>query len=71
MQGRRWVAVFGGFVCGLALAAEPAPAQPVTVIRSGTLIDGVSGSAKTNQPIAIRGNRIETVGSGARRPARR
>jgi imidazolonepropionase-like amidohydrolase len=65
MQARRWVAVFGGLVCGAALAADPAPAQAVTVIRAGTLIDGVSGSAKTNQVIVIRGNRIESVGSGA------
>jgi imidazolonepropionase-like amidohydrolase len=65
MQARRWVAVFGGLVCGTALAADPAPAQAVTVIRAGTLIDGVSGSAKTNQVIVIRGNRIESVGSGA------
>jgi len=65
MQACRWVAVFGVLVCGLALGAEPAPAQPVTVIRAGTLIDGVSGSAKANQTIVIRGNRIESVGSGA------
>jgi imidazolonepropionase-like amidohydrolase len=37
----------------------------VTVIRAGTLIDGVSKSAKANQTIVIRGNRIESVGSGA------
>jgi imidazolonepropionase-like amidohydrolase len=49
----------------VSLGAEPAPAQPVTVIRAGTLIDGVSGSAKSNQTIVIRGNRIESVGSGA------
>ncbi len=65
MQARRWVAVFGGLVCGLALGADPAPAQTVTVIRAGTLIDGVSGSTKANQTIVIRGNRIESVGSGA------
>ena len=65
MQACRWVAVFGVLVCGLALGAEPAPAQPVTVIRAGTLIDGVSGSAKANQTIVIRGNRIESVGSEA------
>ena len=37
----------------------------MTVIRAGTLIDGVSGSAKTNQTIVVRGNRIESVGTGA------
>ena len=65
MQACRWVAVFGGLVCGASLAADPMPAQAVTVIRAGTLIDGVSGSAKTNQVIVIRGNRIESVGTGA------
>ena len=66
MQGRRWAAVFGGLLCGLSLGAEPAASQAVTVIRAGTLIDGVSGSAKTNQTIVIRGNRMESVGSGRR-----
>jgi imidazolonepropionase-like amidohydrolase len=52
-------------VCRIAAAAEPAPPPSVTVIRAGTLIDGVSGSAKTNQMIVIRGNRIESVGTAA------
>ena len=65
MQARRWVALVGGLVCGVSLAADPTPAQAVTVIRAGTLIDGVSGSAKTNQVIVIRGNRIESVGTNA------
>jgi imidazolonepropionase-like amidohydrolase len=65
MQACRWVAVVGGLVCGVSLAADPAPAPAVTVIRAGMLIDGVSGSAKTNQVIVIRGNRIESVGTGA------
>jgi imidazolonepropionase-like amidohydrolase len=65
MQARRWVAVFGGVLCGVALGADPAPAQPVTVIRAGTLIDGTSGATRANQTIVIRGNRIESVGSGA------
>jgi imidazolonepropionase-like amidohydrolase len=69
MRGRRrWVLVLS-LVCHGALAADPpapaAPPPPVTVIRAGVLIDGVSGSAKTNQVIVIRGNRIESVGSGS------
>jgi len=64
MQGRRWAAVVVGLLCGVAPGAEPAPAQPVTVIRAGTLIDGVSATAKTNQTIVIRGNRIEIIGTG-------
>ncbi len=43
------------------LAAQPAPSA-VTVIRAGTLIDGVSASPRRDQAIAIRGNRIESVG---------
>jgi len=65
MQGRRWAAVVVGLLCGVAPGAEPAPAQPVTVIRAGSLIDGVSATAKTNQTIVIRGNRIESIGTGA------
>src|SRR5262252_4411795 len=65
MRGRGWVVAVGGLLCGAALGAEPAPAPPVTVIRAGVLIDGVSNSAKTNQVIIIRGNRIESVGTGA------
>ena len=68
MQGRRWAAVFGGLLCGLSLGAEPAASQTVTVVRAGTLIDGVSGAAKTNQTIVIRGNRIESIGTGAPPP---
>ncbi len=69
MRGRRrWVLVLS-LVCRAALAADPpapaAPPPPVTVIRAGVLIDGVSGSAKTNQVIVIRGNRIESVGGGS------
>ena len=65
MHGRGWALVVSGLLSGVAVAAEPASVQPVTVIRAGTLIDGVSGSAKTNQVIVIRGNRIESVGTGA------
>ena len=61
MPSRRgWVVVLS-LVCGAARAAAPAP---VTVIRAGVLIDGVSGSPRTNQVIVIRGNRIESVGGG-------
>ncbi len=65
MHARRWAVVFGWLCCGVAVGAEPAPAQPVTVIRAGVLIDGVSGAPRPNQVIVIRGNRIESVGSAA------
>jgi imidazolonepropionase-like amidohydrolase len=45
-----------------ALAASIASAQPVTVIKAGTLIDGRSNDVKHNQTIVIRGNRIVSVG---------
>jgi imidazolonepropionase-like amidohydrolase len=64
MPSRRGWVLLLSLVCRLALAAEPAP-QPVTVIRAGVLIDGVSNSPRTNQVIVIRGNRIESVGTGA------
>src|SRR5260370_17297715 len=45
-----------------ALAQSPAsPAERVTVIRAGSLIDGTSGSPRKSQLIFVRGNRIEKV----------
>ncbi|HSB54322.1 MAG TPA: hypothetical protein VLD58_08190, partial [Gemmatimonadales bacterium] len=63
MRGRVWASVAAGLLWGAATGAEPA-AQPVTAIRAGVLIDGASGSPRTNQLIVIRGNRIESVGAG-------
>jgi len=47
-------------------AQQPA-ATPValTVIRAGTLIDGVADTAKKNQLVFVRGERIERVADGA------
>jgi len=36
-------------------------AAPLTVIRAGTLIDGLSESPRKNQLIFVRGGRIEKV----------
>jgi imidazolonepropionase-like amidohydrolase len=47
------------------VAAQTAPAAAVTVIKAGTLIDGRSEAARTNQVIIIRGDRIESVGDAA------
>src|SRR5271154_1529903 len=44
--------------------AAEAPAS-TTVIRAGTLIDGVSAAARRDQAVVIRGNRIESVGAWA------
>jgi len=64
MQLLRWIAV------GLALAlsssaqvSDSPTSQAYTVIRAGTLIDGYT--AKQNQVIVIRGERIESVSDAA------
>src|SRR5690242_9402035 len=56
------------FALGLTLCAVPAWGQssspapaPLTVIRAGTLIDGVSEAPRKNQLIFVRGERIEKV----------
>jgi len=41
--------------------ATAAPAERVTVIRAGSLIDGTSGTLRKNQLILVRGQRIEKV----------
>ena len=59
------LASLGAVIAALAAAnstgAQNAPQASVTVIRTGTLIDGKSGEPKKNQVIVIRGNRIESV----------
>ena len=45
--------------------AQSAPAAALTVIRAGTLIDGTSDTAKKNQLIFVRGERIEKVADGS------
>ena len=64
MQGRGWAVVLTVLLGRAASSAAAAQPEAVTVIRAGTLIDGVSGSPKTNQVIVVRGNRIESVGTG-------
>jgi imidazolonepropionase-like amidohydrolase len=51
-------------------AAGQAPEKPpaLTVIRAGTLIDGVAAAPRRDQAIVVRGNRIESVGPWAGRP---
>ena len=52
------VVVWGASVCN----AQSAPAQQVTVIRAGRLLDVDSGRVLTNQMILVRGGKIEAVG---------
>src|ERR1700745_577705 len=46
-------------------AAAQSAAPPITIIRAGTLIDGKSDSARHDQVIVIRGNRIDSVSDAA------
>jgi len=63
------LAWLGAVIAALSAAnstgAQNAPQASVTVIRTGTLIDGKSGEPKKNQVIVIRGNRIESVQDAA------
>ncbi len=58
------LALTGCCVAARGQSAPPAPA-PLTVIRVGTLIDGVSESPRKNQLIFVRGERIEKVADAA------
>jgi imidazolonepropionase-like amidohydrolase len=49
----------------LVVSAQTTPQPSLTVIRAGTLIDGKSDSARRDQVIVVRGNRIESVGDAA------
>jgi imidazolonepropionase-like amidohydrolase len=63
-----WISIFCVAAAATSAGQEKpsAPAQPVTVIRAGTLIDGKSDAARHDQVIVIRGDRIESVSdSGA------
>ena len=51
------------FAATLPLAAQAPKAEPVTVIRAGSLIDGTSGAPRHDQAIVVRGGRIESVGA--------
>src|SRR6266516_1010801 len=58
------LALTGCCVAARGQSAPPAPA-PLTVIRAGTLIDGVSESPRKNQRSFVRGERIEKVADAA------
>jgi hypothetical protein len=50
-------------LCGVGARGQSKPGAPapLTVIRAGTLIDGVSETPKKNQLIFVRGEHIEKV----------
>ncbi|MFZ3265948.1 MAG: amidohydrolase family protein [Terriglobales bacterium] len=60
---KRWMAVVGMLcVASVTWGQQEAPVlKPMTVIRAGALIDGVSNSARPNVVITIRGNMITAV----------
>ena len=66
MRFARLASAFSFALLGVRLlGAAPVKPPEVTVIRAGTLIDGVSGAPRSNQVIVVRGNRIESVGDAA------
>jgi imidazolonepropionase-like amidohydrolase len=63
MRHARWTGLLLLVLSGRAAAVSAAEGSTsVTVIRAGTLIDGVSASARRDQAIVIRGNVVESVG---------
>jgi len=48
-------------LCPVSARSQSSPQAPLTVIRAGTLIDGVSESPRKGQLIFVRGQRIEKV----------
>ena len=59
------------FACALLICGgtahsgnEASTAPPLTVIRAGKLIDGAGATARSNQLIFVRGDRIESVADG-------
>jgi imidazolonepropionase-like amidohydrolase len=64
---KRWIALLS-VVCLAALSwaqSEGPVLKPLTVIRAGTLIDGLSNSARRDQVIIVRGNVIAEVSDAA------
>ncbi len=57
--------VFGSLLLAsaLSLTAQAPKAQPATVIRAGSLIDGISPAPRRDQAIVVRAGRIESVGA--------
>src|SRR2546428_919696 len=57
---RSWFALAVA-LCPVSARSQSSPQAPLTVIRAGTLIDGVSESPRKGQLIFVRGQRIEKV----------
>ena len=50
------------FVLGLLVVASPSLGQQVTVLQKVTVIDGTGKPARQNQDVAIKGDRILSIG---------
>jgi imidazolonepropionase-like amidohydrolase len=75
---KRWIALLSFLSCSFFCNSRPSLAQasapvlkPLTVIKAGSLIDGVSNAARHDQIITIRGNIITEIAnaSSAKIPA--
>jgi imidazolonepropionase-like amidohydrolase len=65
----RWTLLLAALALAAPAFAQPAgiaAKQPVTVVRAGVLIDGRSNTARHDQVIVIRGDRIESVSDASR-----
>ncbi|HXE92091.1 MAG TPA: amidohydrolase family protein [Terriglobales bacterium] len=66
----RWFTgvILAAAVCTAGAVAQTAAAgaEPVVVIRAGTLIDGTEAGPRRNVVIVVRGGRIEAVGEAAK-----
>ena len=65
MKSFRLILSLAFAVTAVAQQPNPEPANQVSVIRAGTLIDGKSDKPRRDQVIVIRGNRIESVSDSA------
>jgi hypothetical protein len=65
---KRWTVLLVtllSFLCLISASwTQNNSSAPVTVIRAGVLIDGVSGSARRDVIVTIRGNMITDVTDG-------
>ena len=57
------IVLFSFLFCSISSLAQKTSSAPLTVIKAGTLIDGVSGAARHNQIVTIQGNTITAVSS--------
>ena len=52
------------FIVLVGMPIRELQAQQVTVLQGGTLIDGMGAAPQADTNIVIKGNRIQSIGSG-------